>query len=297
MSRSLGAALAATVRRLERAGIELPRLEARLLIEQATGLSREAQLASPERHLSPVEEERLEALVGRRLRREPLAYVLGRKEFRGLVFEVGPEVLVPRPESELLVDVAVERLADRRAPCLRMVDIGTGSGCLMIALLLELPHSFAIGTDLSLPALRLARRNAVTHGVQERARFVCTHFAEALAGPFDLVIANPPYLTTAELAAAPPELAFEPALALASGPSGLEAYRAIAADLPRILAPEGVAVLELAAGRASSIAAVFAEAGLAVIDELADLAGLPRVLVVANADDRRRNGSDKLESF
>lgn len=290
MTRTLRRALVDTTRQLSAAGIPTPRLEARLLLELVTGLSREAQLSRPERPLSEAEAARLATLIARRLAREPVAYLAGRREFRGRVFEVGPEVLVPRPESELLVDLALERFGGRSREAPRLLDLGTGSGCLLVSLLAELPLAFGVGTDLSFPALRIARRNAATHAVRDRAGFVCTRWAEALRGPFDLVVANPPYLTADELAAAEPELRHEPALALAAGVDGLDAYRAIAADLPRILAADGLAAVELAAERAVSIAALFEAAGLRVVEIRPDLAGRPRVLLLAPRRSGLRSG-------
>lgn len=280
MSRSLKTALSEIERALKAAGIPEPRLEARLLLELATGRPRAAQLVAPDQLLEPLEEERLWRLLSRRLSGEPLAYLAGCREFYGRMFEVGPEVLVPRPESELLVELAFAHLANRQHAPLCILDIGTGSGCLLVSLLAGFKAAFGVGTDLSFAALLLARRNARRHGVADRAGFVCTHFAAALAGAFDLIVANPPYLTDDELAAAAPELRAEPALALRGGADGLDAYRAIAADLPRLLAPEGVALIELAAMRSQAIATVFAAVGLKVASLAHDLAGLPRVLVL-----------------
>jgi release factor glutamine methyltransferase len=280
VSRSLRAALRETERRLEAAGVPEARLEARLLLELATGLPRTAQITAPDRPVAAAEEERLAGLLERRLAGEPFAYIAGRREFHGRMFEVGPAVLVPRPESELLVDLALARLAGRRRKELRILDIGTGSGCLLVSLLTELPAAFGVGTDLSFPALLVARRNARTHGVADRAGFVCTDCTAALAGPFDLVVANPPYLTDDELAFARNELRAEPRLALAGGADGLDVHRAIAADLPRILAADGIALVELAAMRAEATAAVFEATGLRAASIERDLAGLPRALVV-----------------
>jgi release factor glutamine methyltransferase len=280
VSRSLKTALREIERALKAAGIAEPRLEARLLLELATGRPRAAQLLAPDQPLEPLAEERLSQLLSRRLSGEPWAYLAGCREFYGRMFEVGPEVLVPRPETELLVELAFAHLSDRRYAPLSILDIGTGSGCLLVSLLAGLEAAFGIGTDLSLAALQLARRNARRHGVADRAGFICTDFAAALAGPFDLIVANPPYLTDAELAAAARELHAEPALALRGGADGLDAYRAIAADLPRLLAPEGLALIELAAPRSEAIAAVFAAKGLRLSSLAHDLAGLPRVLVL-----------------
>ena len=273
-------ALDRAARRLRRAGIPDPWMEARLLLEAISGLSAVAQIGAPERELDEATVAAFEALVARRAAREPLAYLLGEKEFHGLVFAVSPEVLIPRPESELLVEMVRERLPDPAAP-LRILDIGTGSGCLLVTLLTLFPAAFGVGTDLSLAALRLARANAARHGVGERAGWVCCRWAEALAGPFAVVVANPPYIATGELAVLQPEVRdFEPRLALDAGPEGLDAYRALAREIPPLLAEGGIAVLELGRGQGGAVAGLMREAGLEVVEIRPDLAGIGRAILL-----------------
>ncbi|GBD41451.1 Release factor glutamine methyltransferase [bacterium HR39] len=271
--------LAAARRRLAAAGVPDAALEARILLEAASGLPRTRLFAEPDLRIPEDAVRRFRDMVERRAAREPLAYILGRREFFGLEFEVGPEVLVPRPETELVVERALAHIGDPGRP-LRFVDIGTGSGCLLVTLLVHMPAAFGVGTDLSFPALPPARRNARRHGVADRAGFVCCHWAEALSGPFDLVVSNPPYVASHEMRILPPEVRHEPHHALEAGREGLDAYRAILADLPRILARHGLAVLEVGRGQSGAVLGIARSHGLAAVEVRPDLAGIPRVVVL-----------------
>ncbi len=273
-------------RQLAGAGVPEPLREARLLLERVAGIPRSRQLAAPDLRLAPEVVARVRAAAARRAAREPLAYITGRREFYGLDFAVGPAVLVPRPETELLVDLALARLAPRRDRPLRLLDIGTGSGCILAALLYHLPRAFGIGTDLSLPALRVADANLRRHGLRQRAGLVCTRWAEAVAGPLDLVVGNPPYVATAEMAVLPPEVRHEPRLALEAGPEGLAAFLAIVPDLPRLLAPDGLALLEIGRGQGGAVAGLARAHGLEVLEIRPDLAGVPRAVVLRRAHRR-----------
>src|SRR5262249_6137776 len=188
------------------------------------------------------ERERIAAMAARRLAREPVARIVETREFWGLSLRVSPAVLVPRPETETVVATALaalDRDADRARP-VRIADLGTGSGALLLALLSELPNAFAVGTDLSMDALAVARDNAERLGLAARAAFVACDFAGGLAGPFDLVVANPPYVASHELAQLAPEVRdHDPLLALDGGADGLRAYRALAADAPRLIGARG----------------------------------------------------------
>ncbi len=273
-------ALKGAALRLREAGIESPWLEARLLLEAASGLSPVAQIGDPDRSLDEAVVGALEDLVARRVEREPLAYLLGRKEFHGLVFAVSPEVLVPRPESELLVELAREHLPDPEAP-FRILDIGTGSGCLLVTLLVLCPAAYGVGSDLSFAALRLARANAVRHGVAERAGWVCCRWADALRGPFEVILANPPYVTSSEFELLQPEVRrFEPRLALDGGPEGLDAYRALAREIPPLLAEGGIAVVELGRGQGGAVAGLMREGGLEIVEIRPDFAGIARAILL-----------------
>ncbi len=273
-------ALARTAARLRETGVEAPWMEARLLLEAASGLGAVEQIGDPDRPLDEPTLAALERLVERRADREPLAYILGEKEFHGLAFTVSPEVLIPRPETEILVELVRECLPDPAAP-LRILDIGTGSGCLLVTLLTLCRGAFGIGTDLSFPALRIARHNAERHEVGDRAGWVCCRWADALSGPFQVIVGNPPYVPTAELAVLQPEIRrHEPRLAFDGGPEGLDAYRALAREIPPLLAEDGIAVLELGRGQGAAVAGLMREAGLEIVEIRPDLAGIARAMLL-----------------
>ncbi len=280
--RDIGHALCAATRRLKAAGVEQPRREARLLLGHALGLSPTALLADPVRPLSAAEAAGFEALVARRAGREPLSRIFGRREFWGLEFRLSSETLDPRPDSETLVEAALARVPDRRLP-LRVLDLGTGSGCLLLAVLSELPNATGLGLDCAPGALATAAANAAALGLETRARM---HRADwtvpdwtAGLGRFDLILTNPPYVeTTAQLA---PEVAeHDPAPALFAGPDGLAAYRALLPSLPDLLAGGACALVEIGAGQADAVAALARSAALSETDRVADLSGTPRCLVL-----------------
>ncbi len=260
--------------RLAEAGVEEPRREARLILAAALGVDAAGLLAR-----DAVDEALYEPLVQRREAREPLAYILGRREFWGLMFEVSPATLVPRPDSETLVEAALALKPDAR----RVLDLGTGTGCLLLALLQECPTAFGLGVDISSQAAALAAKNARGLGLARRAAFCTGDWGQALQGRFDLILSNPPYIAAQDIAGLMPEVArHEPASALDGGADGLDAYRKIIAALPGLLAPGGVAVVELGAGQAHSIAALAAQGGLAC-ETRRDLAGIERAAILRPA--------------
>jgi release factor glutamine methyltransferase len=265
------------------AGLDSPELDARLFVGHALGFDHSALASQSHRVLSASEWETISTLAERRLRHEPVARILGRKEFWGLPLRLNAETLVPRPETETVVEAALAALDQgrgRRHP-MHIADLGTGSGALLLALLSELPAAYGIGTDLSLPALDCARRNAVELGLVARAAFVACDYAAALKPPFDLVVANPPYVARADIATLDPEVRlFDPSRALDGGRGGLDAYRAIAGDIGRVLAPHGALVLELGAGQHHAVTKLFGAAGLAAGPVRHDLSGTSRALVV-----------------
>jgi len=272
--------------RLAAAGIEGARGEAWLLLEAAAGCPRASLMAGTVERLTPEQEVLLEAMVRRRAAREPIAYILGEKEFWSLPFAVEPAVLIPRPESESVVEAALARVGDRNAP-LRLLDLGTGSGCLLLALLSELPRASGLGVDISAAALALAARNAGRLGLAARARFEVRSWGAGLAGSFDLIVGNPPYVAAGDLAHLEPEVrAFEPQIALAAGPDGLAAYRALIPDCARLLAPGGSVALEIGQDQAAAVAAILISHGLEVIERRRDLAGIERCLVAQRAAHR-----------
>lgn len=267
------------------AGLDAPGLDARLLIGHALGLDHAGLASGAERALVPAEIERIEALAARRLAREPVARILGTKEFWGLAFAVTPSVLVPRPESETLIEAALAALGANasRQRSLRIADLGTGSGALLLALLSELPHAYGVGTDRDISALMTARDNARQLGFAARAQFVASDFGTALAGGFDLVIANPPYVRTEDIARLAPEVReFDPRCALDGGPDGLASYRAIAGDSVRLLARSAPLVVEVGAGQARAVGELLQYVGLAVETVANDLAGTARAVVARN---------------
>lgn len=273
-------------RRLARAfaeaGIETAALDARLLLLEALGLTHEALLAEPGRPVSEEEIRQIEALMRRRLAREPVARILGRREFFGRELAIDASTLDPRPDTETLVRHAL-RFARVRGNGLRILDLGTGSGAVLIALLGELPAAEGVGTDRSEEALRVAAANAARHGVASRARFVRADWCQGLAGRFDLVVSNPPYIPTGEIAALEPEVRhFDPPAALDGGADGLDAYRAISAGAAALLEPGGLCAVEIGAGQQAQAEQAFIVRGWArAADDLRsspDLAGLTRVL-------------------
>jgi len=279
-------------RRLEAAGI--PRteaaLDAELLARDVLGWDRATWIARRDEDEQAVEAETVaargvgafraavDALVGRRARREPMAYIRGTQEFYGREFLVGPGVLIPRPETELVVDEAKSAAMGRRTP--RLGDIGTGSGCLAVTLALELPSATVVASDSSAEALTIARGNAAAHGVGGRITFVETSYLAGIAGTFDIIVSNPPYVREADRATLAPEVRdYEPEPALFAGPDGLRDIRVIAPAATTALKPGGVLVMEIGMGQAQAVMDVLGSAGLAELTLRHDLQGIPRVAV------------------
>lgn len=276
--------LAEAASRLAVAGIEAPALEARLLLGHALGCDQATLIRDRAAPLSVARAAPgFPALLARRAGHEPLAHILGRREFWGLSFAVSSATLIPRPDSETLITAALAAVPERRA-VRRVLDLGTGSGCLLLAALHEFPAAFGIGVDLSPAALAIAAGNAAALDLAGRAAFLCAAWGVALRGGFDLILCNPPYIESGMIAGLAPEVArFEPLAALDGGADGLDAYRQVIADLPRLLAPGGVAVVELGAGQAGAVAALAAARDLAVRALADDLAGVQRALVLTRS--------------
>ncbi len=268
------------VRQLAAAGVESPRTEARLLYAYALGVRRDDTLSAG---LAPSAEQAaaFAAMVARRVTREPFAYVTGHKEFWSLDFVVGPGVLVPRPETETLIEEALRVIPDKNTP-MAIADLGTGSGALLIAALKEFPRAAGLALDSSPEALGYARRNVFAHGLSDRAKLRLDDWGAAPQGSFDLVFSNPPYIPSAEIAGLDPEVSrFEPRAALDGGGDGLDAYRALAVLLPKMLKTGGRAILEIGAGQA--VDPLFEGSGLRLAGIAPDLAGIPRALVLEKA--------------
>jgi release factor glutamine methyltransferase len=269
--------------KFQAAGLDSPQLDARLLVGHALDLDQAALLASGARTLNADEETAIAALANRRLAHEPVARIVGTKEFWSLELRIDEATLVPRPETETVVEAALAAidLHGSRGRALRIADLGTGSGAILLALLSELKTAFGVGSDLNPRALVMARDNARRLGLH-RAAFVACDLAAALRGPFDLIVSNPPYIASGDIATLAPEVRlFDPRLALDGGADGLNFYRAIAAATPALLAPEGTVVVEIGAGQAEPVAAIFAAAGLAPSAARPDLNNMPRALVAS----------------
>ncbi len=275
------AARRALAREFRRCGLDSPELDARLIVGHALGLEHAALAAQSRRSLAAAEADAVAALAARRLAREPAARIIGRKEFWGLPFALNGETLVPRPETETAVEAALAAIERFKPRAPRIVDLGTGSGALLIALLCELPQASGVGTDISPAALDCARANAAALGIGARSSFIACDWGSALVGRFDLLVSNPPYIARGDIAALAPEVrAFDPRRALDGGPDGLDGYRAIAADARRLLAPGGALVVELGQGQLAAATALFAAAGLAPGAVRHDLSGIARALTV-----------------
>jgi release factor glutamine methyltransferase len=268
---------------LAAAGIDNVRFEARLLLAHAAGLSAEQLIARGAEPAPAAVAERLRELAARRVLREPMAYILGEREFWGLPFKVSPAVLVPRPDSETLIEAALALMPDRQRPW-RILDLGLGSGCLLLTLLREYPAASGVGLELSEEALAVAQANAEALGVAARARLIPgdwrqPDWQQRLSGPFDLLVSNPPYIEARAIERLMPEVArFEPRLALDGGPDGLAAYRNIATAAPALVAPGGRILVEGGEGQATEISRIFASEGLTMEVPWKDLAGIDRVV-------------------
>ena len=268
---------------LTAAGIDNARFEARLLLSKASGLSTEELIAHGRDAAPAATIESLRPVAARRVQREPMAYILGEREFWGLTFKVTPDVLVPRPDSETVIEAALALLADR-ARAWRILDLGVGSGCLLLTLLKEFPNARGVGIELSPGALAVAKANADALGVADRARLQpgdwrTPGWEDRLDGSFDLVVSNPPYIQTISIEKLMPEVAhYEPRQALDGGLDGLAAYRLIAAAGRKLITKGGWALVEVGEGQAPEISKIFSSAGLLPHPPWKDLAGIDRVV-------------------
>ncbi|HEY1797371.1 MAG TPA: peptide chain release factor N(5)-glutamine methyltransferase [Stellaceae bacterium] len=277
--RTIGAVLSEAAAALDAAGFDEPRRRARRLVAAALGLSATEIFAHPEWLLSEAHAAQIADILHRSLAHEPLSRIFGTREFWGLEFRLSADTLDPRPETETVVEAVLARVGDRRRPY-RILDLGTGSGCLVLALLSELPSATGIGVDRAVGAAVAARGNAQALGLAGRAGFVVGDWAGAMAGRFDVVVANPPYIATGTIAGLAPEVRdFDPNLALDGGADGLAAYREIAAALPGLLVPGGLFAAELGAGQDAAVASILHNAGLAVDGFVDDLAGIARCVL------------------
>lgn len=263
---------------LKTAGVDNPRLDARILAGHVLGLESSQTFLRGDETLTDAQSRALGDMVARRAAREPVSRILGRREFWGLPFIVTPATLDPRADTETLVSAVLDH-RDRTVTAPRILDLGTGTGCIALALLHEIPEATAVAVDASAAALNVARANAAALGLASRIGFARGNWAEGLAGPFDIIVSNPPYLSAGDMARLEPEVCFDPRAALDGGADGLAAYRAILADAPRIAAPGALAAVEVGQGQDAAVAELAVRAGLRVVEIRADLGGIARVVV------------------
>ncbi len=264
-------------RQLEAAGVETPVFDARLLLEAGAGVKRLDILTDPRRELSETQVSAVEALAARRAEREPVSQILGRKEFWTFELAVSSSVLTPRPETELVVQAGLDMLGPDKPA--RVLDLGVGSGAILLAILSERPQARGLGVDASAAALAIARQNSENLKLADRVEWRNAEWDAGLEGPFDLIVSNPPYIPSADIEGLQPEVArYEPRLALDGGVDGLDAYRAILPALPRLLRPGGGFALEVGAGQSEDVMALARAAGMHAVEARRDLAGIERVI-------------------
>lgn len=280
MSITAGEALRKAASLLSGSGVDQPKLDARLLLAEVMGWPSQALEARPEMAISQDQALQFEGLIRRRAAREPVCQILEQRGFWTLDLRVTGDTLAPRPDTETLVDAVLEGVRDRGYP-LRILDLGTGSGCLLLALLSEFPNATGIGADISEKALAVARHNARTTHLDDRAEFIKSDWGRALGdGLFDIVVSNPPYIADAEIETLEPEVAqWEPRLALSGGADGFDCYRVIIPELPRLMCDDGFVFLEVGKGQSPKIVAMADEAGLLVKGVRRDLGGIERCVI------------------
>lgn len=275
--------LRAATKRLSDAGIEAARRDARLLLAEVVPGGAAALLRDPDRVLAAEEAERFEESLRRREKREPVSRILGEREFWSLRFEITPDTLDPRADSETLIEGILDWVGDRAAP-LRVLDLGTGSGCLILALLSELPNAQGTGVDRSEPSLVVARNNAKTLGLSSRASFCSNDWTAGLTAGWDIILSNPPYVSESEFAALEPEVAcYDPTTALVAGPDGLADYRILIPGAAGLLKPGGMLALEVGASQSGPVEGLMLAAGLVTPWRRCDLSGVERCCFAVKA--------------
>jgi release factor glutamine methyltransferase len=279
VTETLGSLLAGAVSTLSRAGFAEPRRLARRLVASVLELTPAELVGYPEQVLDQQQTACVRLALDRMAEREPLSRILGRREFWGLEFALSRDTLDPRPETETVIEAVLRRVPEREA-LLRFLDLGTGTGCILLALLSEFPAATGFGIDIAHGAAVTARRNAAALGLVERAHFLAGDWRTAISGQFDVIVSNPPYIAHAALADLPREVAlYDPRLALDGGPDGLGAYRSIAGGLAELLEPLGIFACEVGSGQAPMVAAMLRVSGLAIEGWEHDLAGIARCVV------------------
>ncbi len=277
---TVGDHLRGLMNRFKVAGIETAKLDARLLTAEIVGCAPGDLIWREKDRLVGPQVEKLQVYAKRRLRREPVAYILERRAFWKDEFLVSPETLVPRPDSETLVLSVLERVPSADAN-VKLLDLGTGSGCLLLSLLRELPKATGVGVDLNPGAIEIARKNAERLGVHDRAKFRVSDWFSKVTGSFDIVIANPPYIVDKHIQELDPDVReFEPCLALAGGGDGLKAYREIAASLKSVLGTRGFAAMEIGADQAKEVRKIYEAVGFHIDDVVRDLGDRDRCILM-----------------
>jgi release factor glutamine methyltransferase len=267
------------VARLRAAGVDTPVLDARLLVQHALGADWNQLFIGPDRDLTGDERSELDRLLDRRAAREPVSRILGHRDFWSLNLLVGPDTLDPRPDTETIIDSAL-KLVPERDLAVRVLDLGTGTGAILLALLTELPNATGLGIDRAPGAVATATENAQRLGLDGRARFRNGDWGKGIEDRFDLIVSNPPYIRRGDIAGLAPEVRdFDPVLALDGGPDGLDAYRELAPDLERLLDPGGCAVLEVGQGQAPAVMRILEAVGLRSAGSARDLAGIERCVI------------------
>ncbi|MDE0172037.1 MAG: peptide chain release factor N(5)-glutamine methyltransferase [Defluviicoccus sp.] len=278
MSRTVEALLRDAGERLRAAGVPSPRADARLLLRAVLDRSAEASIRDPDGPVPIASADRFLTLVERRAGRKPVSRILGEREFWSLGFSLVPDTLDPRPDSEAVVDAALAWCGNRSEP-LRVLDLGTGTGCLLLSVLSELPRATGVGTDIAEAAVAAAAQNAARHGLSRRASFRRTDWDADIEGQFELILSNPPYIPSSEIGGLEPEVSlWEPRAALDGGADGLDAYRRLAPAIAGRLAPGGAAFLEIGSGQERPVETIMAAEGLARFARKADLSGIVRCL-------------------
>ncbi len=279
---TVGALLDRATRHLRQAGLESPRLDARVLLGNAMQCDPSSLLPGSSKPVSPAQVAGFDALIEGRLNRRPVSHLTGRREFFGRAFRVTPDVLDPRPDSECVVELALRHL-DAGAPA-RILDLGTGTGCLLLTLLAERPLAQGLGIDVSKAALAVAGDNAVALNLRDRASFAQGEWFSSVTGRFDLIISNPPYIPSEDIHGLAPEVRdHEPRLALDGGQDGLGPYRIMLPQLAAYLKPEGITILEHGQGQETDIALLAEQSGLEIIATTTDLGGINRGVALKTA--------------
>jgi release factor glutamine methyltransferase len=267
---------------LQRAGVDSPRLDARVLIAHVLAVETAKTFTLTDDELTAEQEIALEKLVARRAAREPVSRIIGTREFWGLNLIVTPDVLDPRADTEVLVSAAIDHAKRLRLAAPRILDLGAGTGCVTLALLSVIADSTAIAVDLSQNALHVARANARNLNLAQRISFARMSWGDGLVGPFDIIVSNPPYLSAHDMRTLSPEVTYDPHAALDGGEDGLACYRAILADVKRLASKPAILALEVGLAQAEPVARMAESAGLRVVEIRPDLAGIPRCVVAQN---------------